>query len=497
MSPISKGFLMVGMMVSLFLFLVCGSASAGGYGALPKEELKQYVSEIDLEKFGTPNSFFDADKMGDMTGWDPSKWENPKGDVIKIAVAWPHSGPGALNGDLAWACMTFVAYDINQRGGITVDGKKKKIALFKADTMSRPDQARTIMEKMILQEKIDAAIGTSGSNIQKIINAAAARHGIISVNVGALDEELQHGENFSRYSFMVADTTEAIGRGMAHYFGKVRQKEKKFYIICQDYSFGHGMGEGFKKGMEEYYPEGRIVGEDYHPLFATDFAPYITKVMASGADAIWTGDWLPDAGNLLKQLRAMRVNVPVANLFVDEPNSLSDIGVEGTRNLFNINHHDISGPAFKNDKMVKYHDAWHNNWKTWTTAPYNTPLFKHNGATIGLWTQGFYWYLNVVERAGTMDVEKIIETWEGDVYQFVSGRIVKMRACDHMAIQGFRVSEFVPPEEQKVSMNIEPYYWFDTCCYAGPAWDVPAHAVLPPKCEDRCAGFDGWGDPIK
>ena len=91
---------------------------------------------------------------------------------------------------------------------------------------------------------------------------------------------------------------------MAYYYGQIRKKEKKFYILCQDYSFGRDMADGFKKGLKEYYPEAQIVGEDYHKLFLTDFAPYLEKIKASGAEVVYTGDWLPDAGNLLKQARA-------------------------------------------------------------------------------------------------------------------------------------------------------------------------------------------------
>ena len=57
-------------------------------------------------------------------------------------------------------------------------------------------------------------------------------------------------------------------------------------------------------------------------------------------------------------------------------------------------------------------------------------------------------------NAKSTDPEKIIKVWEGDTYQYVVGRIIKMRACDHKAIQGFRVGEYVPPAEQKVSYNI-------------------------------------------
>jgi len=45
--------------------------------------------------------------------------------------------------------------------------------------------------------------------------------------------------------------------------------------------------------MKEYYPGGKIVGEDYHKPFLTDFAPYLTEIKVSGAEAIYTGVWIP------------------------------------------------------------------------------------------------------------------------------------------------------------------------------------------------------------
>jgi hypothetical protein len=285
---------------------------------------------------------------------------------------------------------------------------------------------------------------------------------------------------------------------MAYYYGQIRKKEKKFYILCQDYSFGRDMGEWFKKGLKEYYPEAEVVGEDYHKLFLTDFAPYLTKITSSGAEVVWTGDWLPDAGTLLKQARQMDIKIPFANLFVDEPNALHDIGVEGTKGLVNITHAEKAGPAFKDPGFIKYYKAWNDQWKKWNSPPYKTPLYEHGGAggTILYWTQQIYWLLSVIERAQSTDPEKIISIWEGDTYQFVNGRLNKMRICDHKAIQGFRVAEYVPPEEQKVSMNIPPYYWFKGCSYTGPSWEIPAEKVLPlmdPKL-DRCKGKNEWGE---
>ncbi len=478
----------------LFLFMLSAYSPSETFAA--KAEKSPKVAKTEMETWSKPNAAFDASKMGDMSGWDPANWVNPEGDVIKIAVTWPHSGPGAGNGELAWACVTFVAYDINQRGGIFVDGKQKKVALLKADTMSKQDQTKKICERMVLQEKVSVLLGSSGSNLQKVINEVGNRYKVISQNIGCLADDLQDATNFGRYSFMSSDATFSVGRGMAYYYGQIRKKEKKFYILCQDYSFGHDMAEGFKKGLKDYYPEAQLVGEDYHKLFLTDFAPYITKVRASGAEVVWTGDWLPDAGNLLKQARQMGLTIPFANLFMDEPNGLQEVGVEGTKGLVNIKHFEKAGPQLVNPGYIKYYKAWNNAWKKWKSGPYKTPLYEHGTGTLGHWCQQVYWLLSVIERAKSTDPEKIIKVWEGDTYQYVNGRINKMRACDHKGIQGFRVAEYVPPAEQKVSMNIPPYHWFTGSCGPGPAWEIPAGKVLPwmdPKL-DRCKGKSEWGE---
>ena len=89
-----------------------------------------------------------------------------------------------------------------------------------------------------------------------------------------------------------------------------------------------------------------------------------------------------------------------------------------------------------------------------------------------------------------------IKVWEGDTYRYANGKVVKMRACDHKAIQDLLVSEFVGPEDQKVSFNIPPYYFFKGCSAQGPGYVIPAEKVLPPMDPnlERCKGKNGWGE---
>ena len=62
--------------------------------------------------------------------------------------------------------------------------------------------------------------------------------------------------------------------------------ETKFYILAQDYVWGHDSAGVFKKTIKEAKPNAQIVGEEYFPVFTKDFAPYLEKVRASGAEVI-------------------------------------------------------------------------------------------------------------------------------------------------------------------------------------------------------------------
>jgi hypothetical protein len=83
---------------------------------------------------------------------------------------------------------------------------------------------------------------------------------------------------------------------------------------------------------------------------------------------------------------------------------------------------------------------------------------------------------DVIERAGTMNSEKIIKVWEGDEYRSITG-VVKMRACDHQIVRDVFVSQFEFPNP-----------WFSDAASYGKPVIVPAKYAEQPLPEglDRC-----------
>jgi branched-chain amino acid transport system substrate-binding protein len=435
------------------------------------------------------NAKFDFNKMSDMSDFDPNNPVIPSGDTFKIAVLAPFSGPATVIGQVYWIAALWAASDYNKRGGIMIDGKKKPIQVIKGDMEFKPDVTKKVAERMILEEKVNVLWGTAGTPNTKVMNEVANKYKVIAMDTAALTDDLYEGANFTRYSFMTCWSSGQIGRAMAYYYGQIRKKEKKFYILCQDSTFGHIFADGFKAGLKEYYSDAQIVGEDYHKMFLADFAPYMTKIKASGAEVIYTGDFIPDAANLVKQARQLGVNIPIAHIYVEDPPSLTEIGVEGSKGLVQLSWYGFEDSIFKNPAFIKYYKNWNNAWKKWK-APYNTATYEHPLGSLGSYIEQSYWLLSVVERAASADPEKIIKVWENDTYQYANGKIQHMRACDHKTIQDLHVFEAVPPEQQKAFFNMPPYYFDKNYSSAGHGFTIPAAKIMPriDPTMDRCKG---------
>ena len=95
------------------------------------------------------------------------------------------------------------------------------------------------------------------------------------------------------------------------------KKAKSYFLIGSDYAFGRGMLSFTKAYIEK--TGGKVIGEEYLPMDGSDWTPIISKLKASGADAIVTSTagGAPNV-TLTKQLRAAGVSLPYGNLAVDE-----------------------------------------------------------------------------------------------------------------------------------------------------------------------------------
>jgi len=361
MKRIGRNVVVLLSVLGLLAFAACGPSSA--VAAKPAKAVKSAKTTEAPDELGKPKAAVDIKKMADMSDFDPASWVPPKGDTIKIAYVNAFSGPGSLNGIIHITPIMFAAHDINKRGGILVDGRKKLIQVIKGDSMGKIDQTKKIAERLILQEKVHVLWGCDGSHIMKVINEVANKYKVVALNAVNTSDDIQNAENFGRYAFQGSFSCDQVARGLAYYYWQIRKKERKFYILCQDYAFGHIFADAFKKGLKEYFPEAQIVGEDYHKLFLTDYAPYLSKIKASSADVIFTGDWVPDAANLAKQAQHMGLKLPFANIWMTDANLMHELGRNGGKDWVHVGPYHSPAPFSAAPGYTKFYQTWHNEWK--------------------------------------------------------------------------------------------------------------------------------------
>jgi branched-chain amino acid transport system substrate-binding protein len=222
-------------------------------------------------------------------------------DTIKIAFIDPLSGGGASTGEAGLKLYQFMADQLNASGGVL----GKRIEIVGYDNKLNPQESL-----VQLQKAIDAGIRIitqgNGSGVAAAITDFVAKYNernpgkeVLYLNYAAVDPVLTNEKcNFWHFRF---DANSDIKMEALTNYIKQRVNIRKVYLINQDYSFGQAVRAAARRMLMAKRPDIEIVGDELHPLQKiTDFAPYVAKIKASGADTVITGNWAQDMALLLK-----------------------------------------------------------------------------------------------------------------------------------------------------------------------------------------------------
>jgi branched-chain amino acid transport system substrate-binding protein len=232
-------------------------------------------------------------------------------DTLKIGYIDPLSGGGASVGEKGLKTFQFLADELNAKGGVL--GKQVEIVPF--------DDKVNPQESLIQAQKaIDAGIRLltqgNGSSVAGALTDFVTKYNernpgkeVLYFNYAAVDPVLTN-DKCSFWHFRWDANSDIKMEALTNYMRGV-PSIKKLYLINQDYSFGESVRSQAKAMLAAKRPDIQIVGDELHPLLKiTDFAPYIAKIKASGADSVLTGNWGQDFALLLKAAAdaGLRVN---------------------------------------------------------------------------------------------------------------------------------------------------------------------------------------------
>lgn len=227
---------------------------------------------------------------------------NLMAENIKIAFIDPLTGAFAPLGENELHTFQFVAEIANREQWA---GPGNTIQVDGFDGKGSPQESLTQLKRAIDQGYHFVTQG-NGSAVAFALSDAITKNNernpgkeVVFLNYAAIDPDLTNSKcSFWHFAFdaNVAMKLEAL----TSYMAKI-PTIKKVYLIGQDYSFGHQVSRFSKEDLKRKRPDIQIVGDDFHPIATVkDFAPYVAKIKASGADSIITGNWGADLALLVK-----------------------------------------------------------------------------------------------------------------------------------------------------------------------------------------------------
>ena len=343
-------------------------------------------------------------------------------DTVKIVHIGPFSGPFKDVGDRHYMGVQFAVDEINSQGGLL----GKKVELFGEDSQLKPDFAARKALKAVMQDGATVIMQNISTAVAQAIMNVAEKNKVVQVSHATYSDSLT-GKDFNRIFFRTCYTTGQFARAFAEYFKT--QPYRKFYLINMDYVFGHAVADDFIAAMKKVIPDVQIVGNDFHPLATKDFAPYISKIIASGAEVVYTGNYGTDLETLMKHAAQLGMKARWASNQLDDPVVLSNIR-EYALGAIAVT---LYSPNVETTKNKIFMEKWHSKFKD-TKHPWPA------GAHFGQVYNGCMFFFEAVKKAKSIDPEAVIKAWEGMEYEGVMGKKT-MRACDHQTLQPLIISE--------------------------------------------------------
>lgn len=169
-------------------------------------------------------------------------------------------------------------------------------------------------------------------------------------------------------------------------------------------------------------PDIKIVGEDLHPIAQVrDFAPYIAKIKASGADTVVTGNWGSDLSLLIKAANEGGYTGKFYTYYAGVTGAPSALGAAAEGRVYQV--------AYNYNNMGGQMDKWADEFK----AKYNDDFYTSSILRI------YEMLGTAMAKAKSTDPVKVAAALEGLKVKSFNGE-VEMRKTDHQLQQPLYVS---------------------------------------------------------
>ncbi|MBS0445022.1 MAG: branched-chain amino acid ABC transporter substrate-binding protein [Proteobacteria bacterium] len=346
------------------------------------------------------------------------------GQTVKIMWIDPLSGLMAPVGTNQLKSSQFLAEKFTATNPAGV-----KFEVLSTDNKLSPTESVNALNSAI-DQGIRYVMQGNGSSVASALIDAINKHNernpgkeVVYLNDAAVDPDFTNSLcSFWHFRFD-ADTTMKM-EAMTTYM-KDQKDIHKVFILGQNYSHGKQVAKYAREYLKRKRPDIEIVGDDLHPLAQVrDFAPYIAKIKAAGADAVITGNWGSDLTLLVKAAGEGGYNGKFFTYYTGVTGTPTALGTNGAGRVFQIAyaHYNPGG------EMQKLMDEFKKR--------YNDDLYT------GSYVRIFEFLGEAMAKTKSTDPVKVAFAMEGMKLTSLFGGEVEMRKTDHQLQQTLYMTEW-------------------------------------------------------
>jgi len=372
-----------------------------------------------------------------------------KGETVKIAWIDPLSGLMASVGQNQLKSYQFVAEKLNASNPAGV-----KFEIISIDNKLSPAESLNAL-KSAVDQGVRYVVQGLGSGAAGALVDAINKHNernpdkeVVFLNYAAVDPDLTNSKCSYWHFRLDADTSMKMEAMTT--FMKDQKEIQKVYLINQNYAHGQQVSKYAKENLKRKRPDVQVVGDDLHPLAQVrDFAPYVAKIKASGADTVITGNWGSDLALLVKAANDAGLTAKFYTYYANFGGTPTALGKAADGRVFQVGygHYNLGGVAgqLTSEFKKRFNDDYYSQ------ATYSALVMLAQG----------------MANAKSTDPVKVAQAMEGLKFKSFNGE-VEMRKSDHQLQQPLFIARWAPLDAkntydvEKTGMTFVPVKAFDS-----------------------------------
>ena len=340
---------------------------------------------------------------------------------IKIAVIEVLSGPFGNTGEAVFRNLQWAVERVNARGGVKLPSGNRPLALQRFDSKGQAEEALSTLKSSIDDGAQFVMQGNSSATALTLMDAINKHNErepnkrVLFLNYSAGDPTLTN-EKCSFWHFRFDANADMRMTALMDVV-KDDKALKSVYIIGQDYSFGHAVAREAKRQLGAIRPDVRVVGEELHPMGRVkDFLPYATKIKASGAQAVITGNFGNDLTLLVKAAKEVGFEGRFYTFYGNALGAPAAIGEMGIGNV-------VAVADWLPNVQTPQSDAFYQSFRTRFPKPADDYVHMRMQLMVEALTQA-------IEKAGVTSSVAVANELERAKVT-LAGQTGIMRASDH------------------------------------------------------------------